>query len=311
MKKKSIQFLFFVFVIFVVYLLYERLKVINFQEVKNGLEELSLEKIYISLFLVAINYIILGTYDYLAIRTQKINPPLRYKRTLLSAFVCYAFTLNLGALVGGLGFRYRIYSGWGIHSKDIPRIILFSVLANWSGYLLLLGFLILTQLENLKRAFQFPVVGGITIGVVSLVTVLSYLYLCYRGGIKFKFKNTIMTLPRFPVALLQLLLSSVQWALLGSIINIFLEGLGIDLSYSQVLFTLLLSGIAGVITHIPAGLGVTETVFLALIQDVDPSSIIVALVCFRAVYYFVPLFVALPSYILVEIYQKKKSLSTS
>ena len=59
------------------------------------------------------------------------------------------------------------------------------------------------------------------------------------------------------------------------------------------LATLLLACIAGVATHIPAGLGVLEAVFIALLgHRVPHAELLGALLAYRAMYFIGPLIVA-------------------
>ena len=68
-------------------------------------------------------------------------------------------------------------------------------------------------------------------------------------------------------------MGAIIWLLLGSEINYFL-----------VLGVLLVSSIAGVIIHIPAGIGVLEAVFIAMLsgEDISKGAIIAALLAARA-----------------------------
>ena len=49
-------------------------------------------------------------------------------------FISYAFNLNLGALVGGVAFRYRLYTQLGLKLGVITRVLSLSMLTNWLGY---------------------------------------------------------------------------------------------------------------------------------------------------------------------------------
>ncbi len=69
-------------------------------------------------------------------------------------------------------------------------------------------------------------------------------------------------LPSWKFALAQMLISSVNWMVMGAIIWLLL---GQSVNYFFVLGVLLVSSIAGVIVHIPAGIGVLEAVFIALL----------------------------------------------
>ena len=63
----------------------------------------------------------------------------------------------------------------------------------------------------------------------------------------------------------------------------------------------LLAAIAGVVTYIPAGLGVLEAVFLMLLgEQVGEPELLGALLAYRAVYYLGPLLVAAVMYAVME-----------
>ena len=69
-----------------------------------------------------------------------------------------------------------------------------------------------------------------------------------------------------------------------------------------VLGVLLVSSIAGVIVHIPAGIGVLEAVFIAMLsgEEISRGAIIAALLAYRALYYFLPLLLATIGYLILE-----------
>jgi uncharacterized membrane protein YbhN (UPF0104 family) len=73
------------------------------------------------------------------------------------------------------------------------------------------------------------------------------------------------------------------------------------IDYGSVLGTLLVAAVAGVITHIPAGLGVLEAVFVALLGSrLDTHTLLAALLAYRALYYLVPLLLATGVYFSLE-----------
>src|SRR5690606_12558984 len=95
-------------------------------------------------------------------------------------------------------------------------------------------------------------------------------------------------------------MASLMWLLLPE-----------DVAYPTVLGILLISSIAGAIAHIPAGLGVLETIFLALLQEVPKGGVIAALIAYRALYYLLPLSLALVTYLLKEKRAKASRESTT
>ena len=86
----------------------------------------------------------------------------------------------------------------------------------------------------------------------------------------------------------------MTWLAIAALLFVLLGG---HVAYHRVLGVFLVSSIAGVLAHIPAGIGVIELVFLTLLGDTLPQPAIIAgLVVYRAVYYFAPLLVAVIVY---------------
>ena len=74
-----------------------------------------------------------------------------------------------------------------------------------------------------------------------------------------------------------------------------------ELFYPSILGILLISCVAGVVAHIPAGLGVLEAVFLALLHgQLGQGSLVAALLGYRTLYYLIPLLLAVVTYLVLE-----------
>jgi glycosyltransferase 2 family protein len=105
------------------------------------------------------------------------------------------------------------------------------------------------------------------------------------------------------MALLQLAMSCANWMLMAGAVYILLQG---KIDYPAVLSVLLIAAVAGVITHVPAGLGVLEAVFIALLSHKLPEATLLgALLGYRALYYIAPLLVAALLYLTVEVKARK------
>jgi uncharacterized membrane protein YbhN (UPF0104 family) len=74
-------------------------------------------------------------------------------------FISYAFNLCLGSLVGGVAFRYRLYSKLGLKTGVITRIVSMSMLTNWIGYMLLGGFVFLVHTPELPPTWKMSNYG--------------------------------------------------------------------------------------------------------------------------------------------------------
>ena len=69
-------------------------------------------------------------------------------------FISYAFNLCIGSLVGGVGFRYRLYSRLGLGKGVITRVVSMAMLTNWLGYKLLAGLVFLLRPLELPPSWK-------------------------------------------------------------------------------------------------------------------------------------------------------------
>lgn len=296
----------FGFFCLIAYLLYHALAEIKLSEVKLAFTQFNLVNLSPILLIVFINFFILGSFDFLGLRYMGVKD-LPALKIYWSSIICYAFTLNLGAFVGGLGLRYRIYQGWDVPLGTITKLILFSTLGNWIGHVLLVSITMMVFPDKVRALTALPVAAVYAIGILGSCAIILYFILCFRRS-QIRFKSEEFIFPPVTLACLQLFLSLIQWTLLALIINILIIQIGAKADFYQILFTYLLTGIAGVLTHIPAGLGVHETIFLRMNFNISPSNIIAVLIAFRLLYYLIPLLLTAPGYFILELYQKKKHL---
>ncbi len=221
-----------------------------------------------------------------------------------SAWISYACNLNLGALVGSVAFRYRLYSRLGVAPGDVTRILGVTVLSNWLGYCLLAGTLFIFGFLELPENWAVGMAGLRLIGAALVGVVIFYLYLCiFSEKREFRIRKQTIYLPELKVVGLQFLISITHWSLMAAVVYIFMPD---ELGYFTVYAVLLISGIAGAVSHVPGGLGVLEAVFIAMLAGrVDKHSLLAALFAYRCVFYLLPLAIAIPGYLLFESQAKR------
>lgn len=239
--------------------------------------------------LAAASHALYCSYD--LIGRHQTGHRLSRRRVAGIGFVSYAFNLNLGALVGGFAFRFRLYSRRGLSAEVITQILVLSLLTNWLGYLFVGGLLFALHPIALPPEWKIDSAGLRFVGAGMLAAVLAYLGLCLRAKRRtFQWRGRTVRLPSARLALLQLGLSAGNWMLIGGVVHQLLPR---ELAYPDVLSVLLVAAIAGVIAHVPAGLGVLEAVFIALLShQVGAGELLAALIVYRALYYLVPLALA-------------------
>jgi uncharacterized membrane protein YbhN (UPF0104 family) len=213
---------------------------------------------------------------------------LRAPTVMTVTFVSYVFNLNLGSLVGAVALRYRLYGRLGLRYSVITRVLGLSMLTNWLGYVLLAGLVFSLSPPDLPPGWQLGSAGLRALGVALLLAALAYLLACgFSERRRFHVRGHRFTLPGLRLALLQLALSVTNWLLMGSLLYVLMpEGA----AWLQVVSVLLVAAIAGVLSHVPAGLGVLEAVFLALMGSAVPrAELLASLLLYRAFYYLLPL----------------------
>jgi uncharacterized membrane protein YbhN (UPF0104 family) len=220
-------------------------------------------------------------------------------RVMLISLTGYNFSLSLGALIGGLAFRYRLYVPYGLAPMKIAQIIGLSVLTNWSGYVLLAGLVLAFEPPDLPSDWGPESTVLRSLGIGLLVMSAAYLILCAaRGGIRVRWKGSEFRLPTMRVAAFQFALSIVSWSVIGALIAWLLPG---EVGWLTVMPILMISAIAGVWSHIPGGLGIIEVVFVTLLGHlVDRGELLAALLVFRVLYYLAPFLLALAAYAWLE-----------
>jgi hypothetical protein len=106
-------------------------------------------------------------------------------------------------------------------------------------------------------------------------------------------QNRGWVLPHLPLnlSLAQIAVTSCDWALAAAVLYVLLPAHP-DLNYFIFFGSYLLAQIAGIISNVPGGLGVFETVLLLLISPpIASDQLLGALLVYRVVYYFLPLLV--------------------
>lgn len=292
------------FVLLVLGLVISEARNVDWQKVLDSMAQYKATDLALVMLMVVGSYGLFMNYDRMA--KSYTGHEVGLHKTLLIAFICYTFNFNFGSLIGSAGLRIKLYSQMGVKGPDIARIISFCVLSNWIGYLILTGILLtfhLVPLPNHQYNINNLALRGI--GLALLITAIAYIVLCVRGGrSSLSIRGHTITIPTLPVVVQQLLTSITNWLLIGTMVYVLL---GKAADYSLILGVFLISSVIGAMTHVPAGLGVLEAVFIVcLAGKVGREDIIAGLLAFRGCFYLLPLCLALPLYIALEWRHRRK-----
>jgi uncharacterized membrane protein YbhN (UPF0104 family) len=212
-------------------------------------------------------------------------------RTWAIEATAYAFNVNLGALVGGIGMRVRLYSRHGLGPADVARSVAVAVTVNWLGYVGLAGAAFASGLVDVPPDWR---IGGDALRLVGVGMLAAFggaLAACALSRTRtWTVRGHEIPVPTLRMALLQATVSIANWLTISTLIWVLLS---MRVPLATVVAVTLTASIAGAMTHVPAGLGVLETVFVVLLGDrVPPAQLLAALLAYRAIYYLGPLVVA-------------------
>lgn len=282
----------------VVWIIVDHARGVDWGEVRTAVSDLPPSAVVTATLLASCSYALYSTYDLLG--RHLTGHALRTGTVMGVTFISYAFNLNLGSLVGGIAFRYRLYSRLGLNNDTITRILGFSMLTNWLGYLVAAGAVFWFWPMTLPAGWKIDGGGLRIVGAALLAAALGYLAVCALAVRRsWRLRGHELVVPSLRMALLQIAIAVGNWSLMGGIIWILLQG---KIAYPQVLAVLFVAAMAGLITHVPAALGVLEAVFLALLgNEMSEGRLLGALLAYRAVYYLLPLAVASVFFLVTEV----------
>jgi uncharacterized membrane protein YbhN (UPF0104 family) len=247
--------------------------------------------------LAATSFALFGAFDLFGRRMVGHGVP-AFRSWAIGA-VSYAFNLNLGAMLGGFGMRLRLYSRHGLETGTIARTIAVGVSTNWLGYLALAGVAFASGRVDVPPEWRIDGAALRLVGLAMLAAFAAVLVACARSRRRtWTLRGQDFTLPPLRIALVQAAVSTANWLAIATLMYVLLAG---RVPLPTVTAVMLTAAIAGVVTHVPAGLGVLETVFVVLLGDrIPPHELIAALLAYRAIYYLLPLIVALVAWPLLE-----------
>lgn len=285
------------FYVGVAWMLFSIARTLEWDEVVQAVRELPIEALSLAAGCSLVCYLLYGGYELLAARQVELK--LAKPQIAAIGFVAYTFNLNLGAILGALGVRLRLYTARGVAASDGVRAVAFNLLTNWSGYLCTLGLAATFHWSDAPT--RWPVDGVLlgVIGVALLALVALYLWACARATRRtLRIRDNEIELPPLRIALMQLALAVPVWLLSAASLAFLLRA---QVGFDLVVITLLASAVAGLVVRIPAGLGVIEGVFLASLgASIGNAPLLAALLAYRCVHYLGPLLLGLVVFLVLE-----------
>jgi uncharacterized membrane protein YbhN (UPF0104 family) len=233
--------------------------------------------------------------------------------TMGVTFTSYAFNLNFGAIIGGAAMRFRLYSRLDLEIGTIARVMVLSMWTNWLGYLLLAGLFLWWLPLMPPESWPLDPAALHVLGALLVSVALGYVLVCviWRGHswhVAWRGHDHEAHWPTPRMALLQLALGSGTWLSMSAVLYVLLQG---QVDFADVVLTLLVGVVSGLVARVPAGLGVQEAVFVMMLSSQVPrNELLAAMLSYRAVYYWAPLALAALAYLSMEARAKRLAEQT-
>jgi phosphatidylglycerol lysyltransferase len=271
----------------VVLVLHHQLAQLHVHKVLAHMHAIPRRQVLAALGFTALSYWLLSTYEVLAF--AYLRRVLPYRRIVFTSFIAYSFGHTLGfSAFTGAAIRFRLYATAGVTAIEVATVSAFCSLSLAIGLATVAGVSLLSSGANAAAVLRLHHNWAVLAGTGLLVAVGTYaLWACFART-AFEIRGWALRAPGAAIGLTQIglgvmdlsLSSAVLWWLLPPDAHIgFITFLGV---YAVAV-------IAGIISHVPGGVGVFEAVILLTLPGVPTEALLGSLLAYRAVYYLVPL----------------------
>lgn len=266
------------------FLLYRTLSRYSLDELIGAVAAVPTAKLAGAAGFAAASYMTLTFFDYLAL--SYVGRPLPYPKAALASFTALSLGHNIGlAALSSGAVRYRFYSRWGLTAGEVAKVVVFCGITVGLGLLTLGGaaLLLRTSLAVEITGLRQPLV--IALGIGCLAIPLIYLVLATLVRRPLRIRRWSLEVPSLRLAIGQVLVGSINFAFVAACLHQALAAIA-DVAYLGVASVYVIANATALVSHVPGGLGVIESVVMYLLPQAD---LIGPLLVFRFVYFLVPL----------------------
>jgi phosphatidylglycerol lysyltransferase len=201
-----------------------------------------------------------------------------------------------------------MFTSWGVAPGDLARAITFNVVTFWLGYLLTGGLALTLDPLALPGPWHRVAATSRPLGILFLAVLGLYVLSTLRRQRRVRLRGFEVELPGPAMTLTQLGVSSIDWVLAAAVFYVLLpEAAG--LSFEKVLGIFLLAQVVGIVSHVPAGLGVFDTAVVLLLAPWLPGDVVLgSALAYRVVYYLIPMGVAVVLFAGWEAFERRETV---
>jgi phosphatidylglycerol lysyltransferase len=245
-----------------------------------------------------IGFTILLGYEWSASRYANVDLPAR--SLVMGGFCAFAIGNAVGlSMLSGGSVRYRLYSRLGLGAGEVAHMTLFASLSLGCALPPLAALATLSDLPAASLALHLsvPVLATAAVAVLAISLILGVAVYRRRlpeqtipHNLLVRAGRRTLRLPGLRLTLMQLVITALDVAAAAAVLYLLLPSAP---PFGAFLLVYLLALAAGVLSHVPGGVGVFEAILLtAFADELGAAPLAAALLLYRLIYVVLPLLIA-------------------
>lgn len=260
----------------------------------------------LAIMFTALALLSLAIYEVVMLRY--INSGLPDRRAFLTALAAYPIghAVGFGALSGG-AVRYRFYAAAGLSTFDVGKVVLLSAMPYAMGLGLLCGISLIADSAEAAQLLRIEPVAGMLLGGALIVAHIVYIVAvgARRGPIRLRWFDLELPTPRMTAV--QYGLGIVDATAAIAVLYVLLPD-SASIGFLPFAAVYVLAVFAGLLSSVPAGLGVFESMLLLMLRDIPPDALLGAVLAYRLVFELIPLALGVATFVGWEMWSRRHLL---
>ncbi len=272
------------------WVLYRTFQHIRLVDVLERMRATPLDNLLLAAGCAAGAFTVLALYEWAVVRYVKGE--VGRAKPIVTALIAFPLGHAIGqAMLSGGAIRYRMYSPAGFSAMEVGATVLMCNLAYGLAVGLLLDVSLVLAADRLAPLFRLSAEWLVVLGCIGLAKDFGYMLLVAFRRAPVRIRGWSFKLPTPAMTALQYVVGVADVLLVSSVLYLLLPD-SVQLAYLPFLAVYLASVLVGIVSHVPAGLGVIESVMLVLLPDVPPEQLLASVLMYRVIFEIIPLLFA-------------------
>lgn len=273
------------------YVLYRTFQRISVADVIANMRAVPRERLMLAAAFAATVFATLAAYEVAVVRYVKHC--IGRAKPVITALVAFPLGHALGqAVLSGSAMRYRMYYPAGFTAMEVGATVLLCGLPYLLAFGLLFDLALVFGAESLAPLFRVPSHWLFVLGCIGLVKDVGYVAFVKLRKAPIRIGGWSVNVPTLRMTALQVVVGIIDICLIASVLYLLLPA-SAGIAFLPFIAVYLASVVVGVLSHVPAGLGVLESMLLLLLPHVPPDQLLAAVLLYRVIYEVIPLVIAL------------------